>query len=151
MGLNRNHFFLTIALCAALLAISACSKLCKTGYEGSRCNELTITKFEGVWNAVDTPGNLVYVDTINKGPAINDITLSILFAGHHFSHVINASVADSVITIPYQQPDTGANFVTGTGTLSADNNHILLFYKLVSGLDSPQVVTNCTGTWTRQN
>jgi hypothetical protein len=146
---NRLPIFITLTI--ALLATCACSKLCNTGYEGSRCNVLTASKFEGNWSAVDTPGNLAYIDTISKGTAINDITLSASFTGHHFNHAISASVLENVITIPYQQPDTGNNFVKGTGTLSADNNHITFTYQLISGVDSQQSITNYTGTWTRLN
>ena len=151
MSFSTNRYFLTIGLGLTLITLGACSKLCKTGYEGSRCNELTVTKFEGQWSAVDTPGNLVYLDTISKGSAVNDITFSASFSGHHFSHVIAASVLDSVITIPYQQPDADSIFVQGVGTLSPDNNHILFNYQFIVMVDTLQLKANYTGTWTRVN
>jgi hypothetical protein len=151
MNLNTNRFSFTIGIVLALTTISACSKLCNAGYEGSRCNELTVTKFEGNWSAVDTPGNLVYIDTISKGGTINDIMLSVSFAGHHFNHAVIASVLDSVITIPYQQPDADSNFVQGIGTLSPGNNHILFNYQLIVVADTLQYKANYTGSWTRIN
>jgi hypothetical protein len=144
------RYFLTIAAPLLMLAIGACSKLCNSGYEGSRCNVLTTAKFEGQWGAVDTPGNIIYLDTIAQGAALGGITLSASFAGHHFSHTINASVSEDVLTIPYQQPDSANNFVQGTGTISADHNHISLNYQLISGPDSARVTSSYGGTWTRQ-
>jgi len=150
MRTNSPSYFLTIASLALLLFIGACSKLCNSGYEGSRCNVLTTAKFEGQWSVVDTPGNIIYVDTISQGSAPGGIIISSSFAGHHFNHIINASVAADEITIPVQQPDSGGNFVQGTGTISTDHNHISLSYQLISGPDSARVTTNFNGSWTRQ-
>jgi hypothetical protein len=150
----RKTYLRPLIFAASLIIVfivAGCTKLCNSGYEGSRCNQLTTTKFIARWNAVDTPGNLTYTDTINQGPEINDITLSTSFAGHHFSHIINASVANNVITIPYQQPDSGGNFVKGTGTISDNQDSILFAYQIISGVDSPQLVTNYAGTWLRAN
>jgi len=151
MNLSRNRYVLTFGIALTLITISACSKLCNAGYEGSRCNVLAVTKFEGNWGAVDTPGNLVYVDTISKGTAINGIVFSTSFAGHHFNHTIIASVLDSVITIPYQQPDADSIFVQGIGTLSTDKNHLLFNYQLIVVADTLQLKANYTGNWTRIN
>jgi len=148
---NKNKFLLTISALSLLLVLGACSKLCNSGYEGSRCNVLSITKFEGNWSAVDTPGNLNYTDTITKGVAINDIILSPSFANHHFTHAINASVLENVVTIPYQQPDSASNFVQGSGTLNSDNIHISFSYQLISVVDTGRVILNYAGAWSRQN
>ncbi|GEM_PF-3388157 len=147
----KTQYFSALAAILFLMIAGSCTKLCNSGYEGSRCNVLTTTKFTGVWNAVDTPGNITYKDTISPGMALGDITLSTSFAGHHFNHVINASVAADVITIPWQKPDSASNFVQGTGTLSTDENNISFSYQLITGADSPQVITTYTGTWIRQN
>jgi hypothetical protein len=112
---------------------------------------LTVAQFEGTWSAADNPGNLAYTDTITKGAAINDIVFSVSFANHRFHHPVNASVLDSVITIPYQQSDADSLFVQGTGILSTDNNHITFNYQLITAPDSPYVITSYTGTWTRLN
>ena len=148
---NTIKYFLTITAFSILVAISACRKLCNEGYEGSRCNVLDTTKFIGQWNAVDTPGNLIYVDTISQGPVLGNVILSVSFAGHHFSHVINASIEDTIITVPYQQPDSANNFVQGTGSISADKKHISFAYQLISGIDSQRVIINYGGNWTKQN
>ena len=148
MTKTRPTHILTIL--GALLLISACSKLCNSGYEGSSCNTLTITKFEGNWKAIDTPGNLQYTDTITKGVAINDITFSTAFAGHSFVHTVSASVLDSVITIPNQQPDQGGYFVRGTGILTPDNKQINFNYELITGPDSSQTILSYTGIWLKQ-
>ena len=142
---------LAISAFLLLLILGACTKLCNSGYEGKRCNILATSKFLGYWNVVDTPGNLTYTDTISQGAVLVNITLSSSFAGHHFNHIINASVIEEAITIPYQQPDSGGNFVQGTGTISSDNNHITLTYQIVSATDSPHISTAYAGIWTRQN
>lgn len=151
MLMDRGKAILTVMAFLMLLAIGACSKLCNAGYEGSKCNELATAKFLGRWSAVDTPGNLMYTDTISQGAVPEDIAFSASFAAHHFNHVINASVAAGVITIPYQQPDTGNSFVQGTGSISSDNNHISLTYQIITGLDSPQIITGYAGSWVRIN
>jgi len=140
-----------LLISAALLLVGACSKFCNSGYEGSRCNELIVTKFEGRWNAVDTPGNQTYVDTIAAGSAINEITFTSGFAGHHFSHPVTASVLGYALTIPYQQPDSSGYFVRGSGTVSNDNNQITLSYQLISGPDTSQTILQYSGNWTRIN
>ena len=142
---------LTIAAFLGLLATTACNKLCDSGYEGKRCNVLSTTKYVAAWNAIDTPGNLIYIDTITQGAALGDITLSTSFAGHHFNHVINASVVLTAITIPNQQPDSGGNFIQGTGKINSDNSQISFSYQIISGTDTPQIITNYSGIWTRQN
>jgi hypothetical protein len=151
MRFTKAPYFLTVISIPLLLLAGACTKLCNSGYEGSRCNVLTTTKFTGQWNVVDTPGNLIYIDTISQGSVLGDITLSIAFAGHHFNHVINASVAADVVTIPYQQPDSATNFVQGTGTISKDDKNITFTYQLISGTDSTKVISNYAGTWVKQN
>jgi hypothetical protein len=144
----QKHFLAFTTIIILVVLAASCSKLCHSGYEGSRCNVLTTAKFEGTWNAVDTPGNLTYKDTITAGAVINDIIISSSFAGHQFNHVINASVLGNAITIPLQRPDTTLNYVQGTGTISSDHNSIYFTYQLISG-DSQQVITSYTGTWNR--
>jgi hypothetical protein len=148
---KKNKLVLTIAVVVLIAIAGSCSKLCNSGYEGSRCNELTTTKFIGRWSAADTPGNLAYVDTISQGPVIEDITLSASFAGYYFHHAINASVAGTTITIPYQQPDSDTAYVQGTGTISDNNDLISFTYQIITGADTPQHITNYTGTWSKQN
>ena len=137
---------------ALLLVVgtAGCSKLCNSGYEGSRCNQLTTTKFVAKWNAVDSP-NLIYTDTILQGTQINDVTLSSSFSGHHFAHIINASVAAQTLTIPVQQPDLDSIFVQGIGLMSDDQKSISFTYQITSGPDSSRLTVNHTGTWTREN
>jgi hypothetical protein len=148
---KTNKSPLTIAILLLLVAAAGCSKLCNSGYEGVRCNELVTAKFIGIWSAVDTPGNLTYSDTINQGTSINDINLSSSFAAHHFAHIIRASVATNAITIPYQQPDSGNTYLQGTGIISDDHHTIMVTYQIIIGVDSPQIISNYAGTWVRQN
>ena len=63
----KTQYFSALAAILFLMIAGSCTKLCNSGYEGSRCNVLTTTKFTGVWNAVDTPGNITYKDTISPG------------------------------------------------------------------------------------
>ena len=148
---NTTKTILTISAFLLLLAAGACSKLCNSGYEGKRCNELSTTKYLGYWSAVDTPGNLTYTDTISQGPVLGDISFSPSLAGHRFNHAVNASVITTEITIPYQQPDSGGHFIKGTGTISSDSRNITLSYQIISIVDSPHVIGTFAGLWTRQN
>ncbi len=145
----KIQYFSTCMAVLLLLIAGSCSKLCNSGYEGSRCNVLATTKFTGVWAAVDSPGGVTYLDTISQGAVFGDITLSASFAGHHFSQVINASVSEDILTIPFQKPDTSNNYVQGSGTINSDHNNISLSYQLFSGPDSARVSTNYRGSWTR--
>ena len=148
---NRQPYILSALLAIVLLTAGSCSKLCNTGYEGSRCNVLETAKFAGRWAAVDTPGNLVYVDTITQG-ALYDIALSSSFNAHHFSHPINAAVQnDSLMTIPYQQPDNDSNFVEGSAVISKDHNSIAINYQILMGPDSGRTIKLYSGNWIKQN
>ena len=147
----KNRYFSAISGFLLLSAIGACTKLCNSGYEGSKCNILTTSKFTGHWAAVDTPGNITYSDTINQGTVLGDITLSSSFAGHHFNHIINASVQNDAFTIPRQQPDSAGNYVQGMGNISSDHNTLTFTYQLISGPDTAPVIANFGGTWVRQN
>ena len=146
-----KHRLLILLLLPLLAFIGSCSKLCNSGYEGSRCNQLSTAKFIGRWNAVDTPGTLLYIDTITQGTVIEDLILSPSFSSHRFSHNINASVINNVLTIPYQQPDSASIFVAGTGTMGDDHNSIVFSYQITVGADSNRVTTSYGGTWTKQN
>ena len=149
---RNDHRLVFIALLATtLLVLGACSKMCNSGYEGSRCNVLQTTKFTGRWAAVDTPGNLMYVDTITQG-AFSDIVLSSSFSAHHFIHSINVAVHnDSLLTIPYQQPDNDSNFVQGSGIMSLDHQNITISYQLIMGPDSNKTIIQYGGNWIKQN
>ena len=151
MSINNHRSLLTIIILPLLAVIGSCSKLCNSGYEGSRCNQLSTTKFVGKWSAVDTPGTLIYTDTIIRGSVIEDLVLSSSFSNHHFSHNISASVINNVLTIPYQQPDSASIFIAATGIMSDDHNTIVFAYQITVGADSTRVTTIYGGTWARQN
>ena len=151
MLVNNHRSLIIIVVLPLLVLIGSCSKLCNSGYEGSRCNQLSTTKFVGKWSAIDTPGTLIYTDTITQGSVIEDLILSSSFSNHHFSHNVLASVINNVLTIPYQQPDSSNIFVAATGTMSDDHNTIVFAYQITVGADSTRVTTIYGGTWTRQN
>ena len=144
--INKISPIVRLMMVAALL--SACTKLCRSGYEGSHCNDLSRPKFVGTWSAVDTPGNLIYTDTISNGSGVAGIIISKSFAGNYFSHAIYASASGPNITIAAQKPDSNLFVLQGTGTISTNDSIIFWSYQITKNLDSP-VTTNYSGIWTK--
>ena len=135
-------------LIAVLLAFTACTKLCRSGYEGNRCEVLSRPKFEGQWNAIDTPGNLMYIDTISAGSGFAGLTISKNFANNYFSHPIYASANGININIASQQPDSNSYILQGIGTISGNDSMITWLYQITIMQDTP-VTTNYRGIWTK--
>jgi hypothetical protein len=106
-------------------------------------------KFEGTWSAVDSPGNLVYIDSIYNAPGIGDVLLSNAFASHYFVHTITASAVNQILTIAYQNPDGVAKYVEGSGQINNAGNMLSWTYQLTDSTQSPPLVTSYTGNWTR--
>ena len=139
-----------IAIIVISLVIStACTKLCRSGYEGNHCDILSRPKFEGIWNAIDTPGNLIYTDTISPGSGFAGLIISKNFAANYFSHAIIASASGPVISIFSQQPDSNKLTVQGTGTISNNDSIITWLYQITNTADSPNITTNYMGVWTK--
>jgi hypothetical protein len=134
---------------AALVASAACTKLCASGYEGNTCNIEVRTKFEGIWSAIDTPGSLAYKDTISPVSSISGVSISPSFAQNYFVHSIHASVSGTTISIPLQQPDSVNHLVQGTGVIDKTGHTIQWSYQLLNSVDSPEIITNFIGTWTK--
>jgi hypothetical protein len=91
---------------------------CLAGYEGDRCQTLSVTKFVKVWNASDQIGttNLVYTVSIVPGSTATSATISSTFSDSFFGNPILATVSKDTITIPDQKPDANGNYrVQGTG------------------------------------
>ena len=145
----KVKFFIFSISLVMVIAFAGCTKLCTSGYEGNNCNTESRLKFEGVWNAIDTPGNLTYPDTIAAGGNISALTLSGAFAWHYFSHSINAVASGNTITISLQQPDSALYMVQGTGTINNKQSTISWSYQLINAVDSLHVISNFAGTWTR--
>jgi hypothetical protein len=145
----KVKFFIFSISLVIVIAFAGCTKLCRSGYDGSNCNTESRLKFEGVWNAVDTPGNITYMDTIAPGGNISAVTLSKAFAGHFFSHNINAVVSGNTVTISLQQPDSALYTVQGTGTMDSKQSTISWSYQLINAADTIHIISNFGGTWTR--
>ncbi len=139
---------LILLLITALLAFAACTKLCRSSYEGNRCEVLSRPKFEGQWNAIDTPGNLIYIDTISAGSGFAGLTISKNFAGNYFSHPIYANANGVNISIISQQPDSNNYFLQGIGTISSNDSMITWLYQITIIQDTP-ITTNYRGIWTK--
>lgn len=141
--------FKIAAVWMLLIAAGACSKLCRSGYSGSECNIITRAKFEGAWNAIDTPGNLTYRDSIDDAAGIGNVLLSNAFAGHYFNNTITASAVNQTLTIAWQSPDSISKYVQGTGQLNSAGNVLSWTYQITDSTQNPALVTNYSGNWTR--
>ena len=133
---------LKIIVCFFVLGtISACAKLCSSGYEGSDCNTLSKTRFIGVWTVTLPPTTLAYLDTISSATGAPNVTISRGFGAFAFMHPISATVSNDIVTIPLQEPDSNSNTVEGSGTINAAGNSINWIYQ-ING-------TNDTSVWTK--
>jgi hypothetical protein len=115
---------LRFSLCAlVLLLVAACSKLCRSGYEGTDCNTLMRTKFLGVWKATTPPGTTVFTDSISNGPAPGNVTITYSFAGNVLYPPAIGNVDGLAISIP-QQVDSDGALLQGTGTMNSAEDTI---------------------------
>ncbi|HRO43267.1 MAG TPA: calcium-binding EGF-like domain-containing protein [Flavipsychrobacter sp.] len=119
---------------------------CQAGYEGNRCETLSITKFVKVWSAADQIGstNLVYTTTIAPGPTATSATISNSFSDDFFANTIAATVNGNTITIADQKPDANGDYrVQGSGTYQSGK--INWSYSITQ--ISTGSIQNYTGTW----
>lgn len=138
------------SLLIVVLSIMSCNKLCDDGYEGKRCDVPIRDKFLGIWNAVDNPGNLIYKDTISEGSDILDVVISRNFSMDTFHRPIRATINQNTINIATQRPHPAKPLlVEGTGTISNDFATISWTYNLIDTSQTPPIVTNYTGVWSK--
>ncbi|MCX6199589.1 MAG: hypothetical protein NTY88_10285 [Bacteroidetes bacterium] len=135
--------------------LSSCRTPCDNGYEGKRCDVPVRDKFMGIWNANDSDGSatFIYTDTITSGTSeITDVLISKNFSGNrYFKTVKGTATANSISIFPTDQKiDTGKIYAVGTGTISSDSKTINWNYTLTNKTDSPEVIINYTGVWTKQ-
>lgn len=120
---------------------------CPVGYEGTKCETESRTKFAKSWACNDVTGSspaLVYNCVISAGSAANvtSVIISKTFSDNFFVNNVNATVSGSTITIANQAPDNDGYYVSGTGTLS--NNKINWTYSIK---DPNNNTLSYTGTW----
>ena len=141
INLNNKLFFcICIAICATLLAISSCSKVCQTGYENPNCSVETRAQFENLYYTVSESRNgdsiYTYPATIIASPAgILKILMTNVGNGAFVNNVLAVVNADT-LTIPYQAPDSNAHYITGGGIISGS---VLLISYTISYPDSVPV------------
>jgi len=135
-----------------LFILSSCHEACDKGYEGKRCDVPQRDKFKGVWNAVDNPGSITYTDTITDGSDIIEVVISKNFSGNRYYKAVKATVLENTISIfpTDQKIDTSKTYAIGSGTMSSDHKTINWTYTLTNKTDSPFIITNYTGVWTKQ-
>jgi len=122
---------------------------CPTGYEGTSCETLSITKFVKNWIATDKTGSTTISYTGVISPSGTDVTSAII--GNSFSDnfftigPITATISGNTITIPTQKPDgTSSDYsLSGTGTYA--NGAITWSYTITQTSTSATQVY--TGTW----
>jgi hypothetical protein len=118
---------------------------CPTGYEGTKCETESRTKFTKSWACSDITGSapaLVYNCVISNGVNVTSVIISNTFSSNFFANTISATVNGNTITIPQQTPDNNGVKVSGSGTISG--NKINWTYTLTSATNQ---VLNYTGTW----
>src|SRR5581483_2565052 len=124
-----------LIFCLLLVFAAGCNKICESAYEGSHCDVSVRTKFEGVWLAVDAPGNLRFSDTLSDGPDLYSINISASFGGHTFTRPVKAQIKDQALIVLNQQPDADSIWIFGVGNLSAGNT-LNWNYEIVNNADT---------------
>ena len=118
---NKLSFCICILL-GILLLISSCSKVCQTGYANPNCSTEIRAQFENLYYTVSESKNqdsiYTYSATIIASPrSILDVQLSNVGNGTFVNNVTAVVNADT-LTIPYQQPDSNAHYIQGSGIIS---------------------------------
>ena len=120
---------------------------CDDYYEGDACKIEQREKFFGAFDVVEecTSGDDDYASTIKAASGtINRIEISYLYKD--YPDGVIATVDGQTLTIPSQNPEEGFT-MTGSGSISDDNNTITITYTL----DDVSIGTvTCTTTFTRQ-
>jgi hypothetical protein len=130
---------LCLVVLTGVLLTGACTKLCKSGYEGKNCNTEVRAKFEGTWFVIDTPAQPLYTNVVNAASNISTVEISSSFAQHHFSSPLYASVTGLYIYIPPQSPD-GTDSIQGSGTINSGYSQLNIGYTIWKRVDT--VVTS---------
>lgn len=129
-------------------ATRSCICLSSTGYEGADCHTLIRDKYMGNYtgNANCTPsGSTSYHLFINSGVDNNEVFISGF--PHSNSNPVGGLVdSNSHLTIPRQDPVVN-NFISGTGTISADRQTVTINYLYE---DIGVGTYTCTAVFTRQ-
>lgn len=127
---------------------ASASCTCATGYEGSRCDTVSRTKFIKTWAATDV--NVAtsvalspYSSVISAAStAVTDVLIG-NFSSGYFTNAVKATVTHNTITIASQQPDNDGFSVAGTGTFSG--NKIAWTYTITRVSDGMAI--SYSGNW----
>lgn len=123
--------------------------ICLTGYEGTDCGTEEREKFIAIYSAsasCSISGSSNYTATISKSTGnVTEVKLS--GAWGIFSNTVKATVDGTDITIPDQEPDNDGYRISGSGSISANQNIVSVTYTIT---DPQSATDNCSATWTKQ-
>ncbi len=109
---------------------------CQAGYEGTHCETLTYTKYEGIWYVTEDgtfSGPTQYSISIVKGGKMNEIRIKNFY--NKFTNDVIAEVTGTKLTIRKQSPLAGW-YVEGYGELTPTSYYsqhasIKLYYNVI--------------------
>ena len=125
-------------LLAGFAALSSCSKVCDTGYEGEHCTTEVRTKYLGTFSGRQTCGAVTDTFTVAIGTVANDVTKIKIYNIYNSTLNATGTVLDNgSITIASQSLGSG----TISGSVTNSSGKINIAYTVsVQG----SVVDNCT-------
>jgi hypothetical protein len=139
--MSKKLFFLpALLLVSAALYFSSCGDDCK----------VKIEDFVGQFVVTEDCSNSQpssYTVTITKGATDTEVKISNFWS--LFGAAVTANVDCDFIDIPRQEPDNDKYFVEGSGTLSQEDDIIVIniTYKVTDETDPANITTdNCTST-----
>ncbi|HYV92407.1 MAG TPA: calcium-binding EGF-like domain-containing protein [Chitinophagales bacterium] len=90
---------------------------CPAGYSGPNCEFNVSANFLGTYNVTETCPDLIHY-TVNIGvDSFNVSQVKIAgFFNNSFNNLVNATVNQTNITIPFQAPDNDGRVVSGSGS-----------------------------------
>ena len=106
---------------------------CADGYSGADCGTNISANFLGTYNVSETCPNVnnytvnIFVDSVS----VSQVKISNFF-DNSFANLVNATVNQTNITIPLQDPDNDGRSVTGSGSLHPPNQ-IVWNYSVFDG------------------
>ena len=158
----RHVGIFTLLLACFFLACSPCRKIdcvngectdglcvCTQGYEGTLCESRMTLKYAGDFSAAETCSgseNFTCSITENESSILEMIFNNLHGAINQFNYPVTATVnvtSPNNLTIASQP--FGAGTISGSGSISADNNTITLAYTIVVAGNTE----NCTAVFTR--
>jgi hypothetical protein len=118
---------------------------CPTGYEGSRCQDLTVTRFIGSWTGQDQCTSGDYTITLTVGASSsNEISALVSNPGGFGGSVVITGTVSGNNSLSFSNESVGGGR-TLTGTMTFNGSSMQFEYSVTPASGS---VDHCTGTYT---